>query len=238
MNADLEMTLAPEPSVTASDNIMDVQIDQQSFGLRMTDTTEGRSSASLLINKMYSWRGYAGTHKLNDDPNRITLTATRNGEVCGTITVGLDSPSGILADEIFKEEIDKYRARGAKVCEFTKLAIDSDVQSKTALASLFHLAVIHARDLHGCTDLFIEVNPRHRRFYEMTLGFKRQCEQKINPRVNAPAHLLWVSLEYIRQEVQRVGGTGAANEGERSFYRMFFSAREEAGIIQRLKDRR
>lgn len=238
MNAELVMTLAPEPTVTTEENIVDMAIDQQSFGLRMTDTAEGRSSASLLINKMYSWRGYAGTHKLTDDPNRITLTAQRDGEVCGTITVGLDSPSGILADEIFKEEVDAVRARGGRVCEFTKLAIDSDIQSKTALASLFHLSVIYARDLHGCTDLFIEVNPRHRRFYEKTLGFKRVCEPKMNPRVNAPAYLLLVSLEYIRQEVQRVGGTGAANEGERSFYRMFFSPREEHGIIQRLKERR
>jgi hypothetical protein len=236
------VTRAERDFVGAGDDlrgdIMDITVDQRSFRMRMTDTQEGRSSASLLINKMYSWRGYAGTHKLTDDPNRITLTASRDGEICGTITVGLDSPNGLLADEIFRPEIDAYRARGARVCEFTKLALDPDVQSKQALASLFHLAVIHACDLHKCTDLFIEVNPRHRRFYEHMMGFKRQGEPRNNPRVNAPAHLLWVSLQYIKDEVQRVGGTGSELVGERSFYRMFFSAREEKGIIQRLIEQR
>jgi hypothetical protein len=46
------------------------------------------------------------------------------------------------------------------------------VRSKTSLANLFHLAVIYARDIHHCTDIIIEVNPRHRRFYERMLGFQ------------------------------------------------------------------
>ncbi|WP_295991441.1 N-acetyltransferase [Rugamonas sp.] len=220
------------------ENVHEVSVDERSFGLRMIDTPEGRNSASVLVSKMYSWRGYDGKHQLKEDPNRITLTATHQGEVCGTITVGLDSEVGIMADEIFKEEIDAFRARGARVCEFTKLAFDSSVQSKEALGALFHLSVMHAFDLHGCTDLFIEVNPRHRRFYENMLGFKRLGEAKTNPRVNAPAYLLWVSLQYIKDEVQRVGGMGVAPEGERSFYPQFFSPTEEAGILQRMIDNR
>ena len=219
------------------ENMEDLVTDEKSFGIRMIDTVEGRSKASLLINKMYSWRGYAGTHKLSDDPNRITLTASDKGEVVGTLTLGLDSPIGIMADEIFKEEVDAVRMiPGARVCEITKLAFDNG-GSKTQMASLFHLSVIYARDLHHCTHLFIEINPRHRRFYEAMLGFKRLGELKTNPRVDAPAYLLVVELDYVSQQIEKYGGQGAEMAmTARSFYPMFYSPREERGIVQRLKN--
>lgn len=212
----------------------DVIVNQNNFGIRLTDTPDGRNSASLLISKMYAWRGYAGTHQFNDDPNRITLTATDQGEVVGTLTIGVDSPIGLAADQIFKEELEVYRARGAKICEFTKFAFDTTVKSKTAIANLFHLAVIYARDIHHCSDIFIEVNPRHRRFYEHMLGFKREADLRLNPRVNAPAYLLSVNLEYVTEQIQRFGGTFREGCPERSFYPYFFSPREETGIINRL----
>lgn len=216
--------------------LLEIAINQTAFQVRLTDTPEGRNSASMLINKMYAWRGYAGTHKLSDDPNRITLTASgKDGAAVGTITLGLDSPAGILADEIFKDEIDAYRARGARVCELTKLAFDAQVQSKDALASLFHLALLYGRDLYACTHCFIEVNPRHRRFYERMLGFQRIGEAKNNPRVNAPAYLLCIELSYVTEQVAKYGGTAGLSDEERSFYPYFFSAREERGIIERLR---
>ncbi len=108
------------------------------------------------------------------------------------------------------------------------------MRSKTSLANLFHLAVIYARDIHHCTDIVIEVNPRHRRFYEHMLGFVREGELKTNPRVNAPAYLLRVNLEYVTEQIQKHGGTFSTALTERSFYPYFFSPREEQGIINRL----
>ncbi len=211
-------------------------VDDDSYGIRLTDTSDGRNTASMLINRMYAWRGYAGNHQPSSDPNRITLTATDKGDVVGTLSIGIDSEVGLMADEIFKDELDAHRRRGAKLCEFTKFAFDPSVRSKTALANVFHLAVIYARDMHGCTDIVIEVNPRHRRFYERMLGFRKEGELKINPRVDAPAYLLRVNLAFVTEQIDRFGGTWAA-EGEteeRSFYPYFFSPREERGIINRL----
>jgi len=214
---------------------MEVAINRNTYAIRMSDTHEGRNSASLLINKMYAWRGYASTHRLDDNPHRLTLTAAeKNGDIVGTLSLGMDSPLGLLADEIFKPELDAYRANGAKICEITKLAFDPAVQSKEALASLFHLAVIYARDLHHCTDIFIEVNPRHRRFYQEMLGFVLLGEARTNPRVKAPAYLLCVSLAYVTEQIQRYGGSGHGNADIRSFYPLAFSPREERGIIERL----
>ena len=218
--------------------ILEIAIDQKTFGIRLTDTMEGRNAVSMLVNKMYAWRGYAGTQRLSDDPNRITLTASaKDGAPVGTLTLGLDAEVGLLADELFKGEIDAYRARGARVCELTKLAFDPTVQSKGALASLFHMGVMYARDLHECTDIFIEVNPRHRRFYERMLGFTCLGEPKTNPRVNAPAYLLSVNLGYVTEQITKYGGTAGQPGTERSFYPHFFSLREERGIIDRLLGR-
>ncbi len=184
-----------ERDTMASSLYEDVIVNQDSYGIRLTDTAQGRNSASMLISKMYAWRGYAGTHQFSDDPNRITLTATDKGDVVGTLTIGIDSPVGLSADDVFKPELDAHRARGARLCEFTKLAFDPTVKSKAALANLFHLAVIYARDLHNRTDIVIEVNPRHRRFYEHALGFQREADMRNNPRVNAPAYLLRINLD-------------------------------------------
>ncbi|MBB6134264.1 hypothetical protein HD842_002406 [Massilia aurea] len=211
-------------------------MNDDSYGIRLTDTSDGRNSASMLINRMYAWRGYSGDHQPSNDPNRITLTATDKGDVVGTLSIGIDSEVGLMADEVFGAELDAHRANGARLCEFTKFAFDPSVRSKTALANVFHLAVIYARDMHGCTDIIIEVNPRHRRFYERMLGFRKEGELKVNTRVDAPAYLLRVNLNYVTEQISIFGGTFAADgeTEERSFYPYFFSPREERGIINRL----
>lgn len=211
-------------------------IKQRAFGIRVADTEEGRNHASMLINKMYAWRGYQGSHRIDDDPHRITLSASDQGAVLGTVTLGIDSPIGLLADEVFKQEIDQFRARGAKVCEISKLAFDPTVRSKMALGSLFHILYIYARHFYQCTDAFIEINPRHRRYYEQMLGFTTMTEIRTNPRVGAPAYLLWLDLAHMGARIAEMGGDSENSRCERSLYPYFFSQREEEGIANRLFD--
>jgi hypothetical protein len=229
-----EAPVAPELSPQAK--ISDVVVSQKSFKIRLADTEAGRNSASMLIDQLYSWRGYSGSHQLQETPNRITLTASDKDMVVGTVTLGFDSPAGMLADVVFKDEIDIHRKQGRKVCELTKLAFDPTIRSKLVLASLFHIAFIYGRRIHRCTDVFIEVNPRHRLFYERMLGFQRQGEMKLSPRVKAPAYLLWLDLDYVEEQIARYGGTNNHPETTRSLYPFFFSRREEEGISQRLVD--
>lgn len=215
-------------------SIVDVTINESVFGIRAADVDEQRSSASMLISKMYAWRGYGGNHQIGNDPNRITLTASNKDGVIGTLSLNLDSEVGLLADQVFRDHIDPYRAQG-KVCELIKLAFDPAVKSKAVLASLFHVAFIYARDLHQCSDIFIEVNPRHRRFYEVMLDFQVECESRQNPRVDAPAVLLRGHIARGTQRIAEVAGKGDHAVGDRSLFPYFFSLREEAGIIARLK---
>jgi hypothetical protein len=230
-----QSSTAGHGSESYSPSIVDVAINESVFGIRAADVDEHRNSASMLISKMYTWRGYSGNHTVGNDPNRITLTASSKGEVIGTLSLNLDSDVGLLCDQVFRDHIDPYRANGGKVCEIIKLAIDPGVKSKAVLASLFHVAFIYARDLHGCSDIFIEVNPRHRRFYEAMLDFVVECESRPNPRVDAPAVLLRGNTALGTRRIAEVAGQGDHAVGDRSLFPYFFSPREEAGIIARLK---
>jgi hypothetical protein len=209
---------------------------QRLFKIRAADSNGHRSSASILINKMYATRGYTTTGlPAEGAPNRITLMACEHHETIGTMTVGFDSDNGLLVDELFQEQVDGLRERGRRVCEFTKLAIDSSVKSKRVLASLFHTAYIYAHRVHGFQDLLIEVNPRHVRFYERMLGFVVTGPERMNPRVNAPAVLLALDFAHAHAQIARFGGKPHLAESERSLYPYFFSVGEEAGIVGRLR---
>lgn len=212
----------------------DVAVRQQTFKIRLATTAHRRESASLLIQKMYSWRGYAASGPSENEPNRVTLLASANEHVLATLTLGYDSPVGLLVDDMYKVEIDELRRQGRKVCELTKLAVDQTVRSKQVLASLFHIAFIYGRNIHGGTDFVIEVNPRHTIFYKRMLGFEDFGGEKMCPRVNAPAVLLRLKLEHAEREIIRVGGL--MEEGrEKSLYPYFFSKGDETGITERLR---
>lgn len=203
--------------------------------VRLADSGTDRNSARMLINRMYAWRGYGDDHKIPVAVTHSTFTASDDNDVIGTITLGVDSAAGLAADAIFKEEIDVFRsAPGAKVCELTKLAFDAAIPSKPLLASLFHIVFIYGRRRHNCTDLFIEVNPRHRRFYEAMLGFKAIGDVKTNKSVDAPAQLMWLAVSDIRAHIDTHAGHQDASSN-RSLYPFFFSRREEAGIYARLE---
>lgn len=208
------------------------------FTIRAADSFGHRSSASILIDRMYATRGYR-TNGLNAEPapNKITLTACEDEEVMGTITVGFDSPAGLHVDDLFRQEVDALRERDRKVCEFTKLAMDSLVRSKRVLASLFHVAYIHARRVNRFHDLLIEVNPRHVRYYERMLGFVAKSAERLNPRVNAPAVLMALDLAHADAQIKKFGGQQHMAGNERSLYPYFFSPAEEIGIVGRLRRR-
>lgn len=220
----------PGPAV-----LPDREFGQQVFKIRLATTNDRRSSASVLIKKMYSWRGYETNGTAPEgQSNRVTLVAAASEQSIGTLTIGFDSSIGLLVDELYKDRIDQLRGTGCRVCELTKLAVDERIRSKRVLASLFHIAYIYARNFHHCTDMVIEVNPRHVRFYERMLGFERLGEKKMCERVQAPAVLLHLKLEYARQQIDAFGGLGEQAGKEKSLYPYAFSAEEEVGITKRL----
>ena len=210
-----------------------ISLGQQQFKIRLANSEGRRESASLLIKKMYAWRGY-DVAAMGDNPNRITLMADTGGIAIGTITIGLDSPTGLLVDGIYRDVVDQLRAEGCVMCEYTKLAVDQEIRSKRVLASLFHLATIYAHRIHHATDAVVEVNPRHVLFYRRMLGFEQVSEERMCPRVNAPAILLRLRYDYLDTQVAQYGGAMRELPGVRSFYPFFFGPADEQGITARL----
>lgn len=208
------------------------------YTIRAANSEGQRSSASILVNRMYGWRGYESSGLAEDTDDRITLVATDHDATVGTLTIGFDGGDGLLVDDLFRDKADELRQQGIKTCEFIKLAIDKVAHSRHVLASLFHVAFIYAHEVKGFDKILIEINPRHVRFYQRMLGFEVLAPARLNRRVNAPAVLLGLDLEYVHRRIAAMDGqvmSAQAVSTERSLYPYCFSAHEEAGIAVRLR---
>ena len=217
----------------ARQGIKEVAVNQQKFKIRLAASEDRVKTASLLIQKMYSWRGYQ-TGEIGRDPNRITLLAYDADKIVGTLTLGLDSPAGLLVDDLYKAEIDTLRAQGRQVCEIIKLALDEGRGSKPVLAALFHISFIYGHNIHQGTDFVIEVNPRHVEFNRRILGFEILGSERMCHRVNAPAVLLRLDMAHAHAQIEKFGGRPHKPASEKSLYPYGFSPADEVGITQRL----
>ena len=152
----------------------------------------------------------------------VTLSACMDEATIAT-SRRASTPARPVRRRLYPHEVQALRADGRKLCEFTKLAVDDSVRSHTVLGAIFHVACIYVIDLHACTDVLIEVNPRHVRFYERMLGFTRAADERLDPEVNAPAVLMRLDLGHCAGEI--AGSAVSAATEERSFYPFFFHAR-------------
>ncbi|MDD2991269.1 MAG: hypothetical protein PHI64_20220 [Zoogloea sp.] len=194
---------------------------------------ERRRETELLIEKRYAWRGYGKLGSL-EEPNQLTMNAELFGRVYATLTVNVDSPAGLALDKTYGPEAARLRAQGRKLCEFGRFAIDPSARSKRLIASLFNLLYIYAYRVKGCTDILIEINPRHRDFYEKLLEFKQLSGERMCERVKAPALLMHLSCATIEQRLREVGGRWRELPDEKSIYKFAFAPDEEAEMINRL----
>ena len=234
-----ELLRASRPNVDmdathASPFVEQKREDLQEFKIRFADTQGRRVSAGMLIQKMYSWRGYpAGP--LDPNPSRVTLVASNGAITLATMSIGFDANGGMLVEELYGREVQQLRVQGERLCEFIKFAVDSSVQSKRVLASLFHIAYIFAHQIHGRTKLLIEVTPRHARFYSDMLRFVQIGEEKTNPRVHTKGVLLALDFDVVKEQISIFGGQPHLAATEKSLYPYAFSPQEQEGIAERLR---
>ncbi|MEO6382127.1 MAG: hypothetical protein ABIO35_09035, partial [Nitrobacter sp.] len=98
----------------------------EAITIRLADCEGHRNRANMLLNRMYSWRGYGANHTLPTAPDCISFTASSDDDIIGTLTLTVDSPVGLAADKTFTDEMATFReAPGAKLCELTKFAFDT-----------------------------------------------------------------------------------------------------------------
>ena len=166
------------------------------YDIRPVRTQDQRGVANMLVRRMYAWRGY-NTESIGhrpDDPNWVTLAAWQFDEIVATITLGVDSSAGLLADSLYGKELADLRRPNRLICEVSRLAVDPDFSSRELLASLFQAALKYAKEIFSASDAVIEINPRHACYYERRLGFRQIGSLRTCQRVAAPAVLLHQEL--------------------------------------------
>ena len=211
-------------------------LHRDDIGIRLADGHDHVDQVGMLVTRMYRSRGYlipVSDAGADDSIRRVTLEACQSNRTVGTLTVNLGSSEGLHAETLYGEEIAEFRRRGARLCEFTRLALDADDCGKNALACLFHLGFIFAYRIHHASDLFIEVNPRHALFYRRKLGFRQVGEEKLCPRVNAPAVLLHKPLAVFADELSRLGGLHTPQN--KSFYALCLPPWEENDLVRTIQ---
>ena len=166
-------------------------------------------AAEYLVRRRYAWRGYY-TSSMADfgetapyvKGQPVTLLAEDCGRLLGTLTVRPDSPQGLLAEHSYRAEIERLRNAGHRVGEVVKLAVEEGVDWKAALNALVQSAYLVTRMVHALTDVLIEVNPRHVRFYQRVLGFVVAAGERICARAGAPSVLMQLDLAQFGQRLE------------------------------------
>lgn len=191
------------------DRTLDWLLD--STGSRLHDTTdtpvrtlfavrnEQLEAADDLVRRRYAWRGY-DVPSAGNSPSRVTLLAKRGDDLLGTLTVRGGTTQELFAENTYAAEINRLRESGKRVGEVVKLAVETGAGTK-ALQALIRSAYVVTRFMHGLTDVVIEVNPRHVRFYERALGFIVTGAERVCSRVGAPCVLMLLDLEQFGRRI-------------------------------------
>lgn len=183
-----------------------------------------------LLERRYASRGYRLSRSAD-----VTLGAYWEGRLVATLGLRRDATS-LAADQSFPEQMADMRQQGWQLCEFTRLAADPDGPSKLVLASLFHLAYLHAVHHWGAEFVVIEVNPRHKAFYRRMLDFQPHGEERLHRGVGAPAVLMSLSLNYVAAQVRKHGGSLNEDGRSRTLFPYSFAPQDEPDLLAKLAD--
>ena len=219
------------------------RIQSDKYKVRVASSKETQRSAVFLVEKMYRWRGYIKdeeTIKLapKEEASFITLLVFgKDNRPVGTATINFGDPQGMIqADDLYHEELETMRREGKTIMELTKFAMERHGGgSMRIIASLMNMIYIYGK-IYGYDHTVIEVNPRHVAFYQSKFGFRQIGPERTCQRVQAPAILLVLDWRYIGQQVRKFGGRKNDEAAGDNLYRYFLSERDEAGLIQRLRD--
>jgi hypothetical protein len=225
------------PSLQA-DHVSRVQ--RERFKIRLAGSNPDlRKSATVLVEKMYGWRGYRLDSNSPPPEGAGTLTITalvcgHHGEPVGTATLRFDGPGGLLADELYEPELRALRTQGRRLVEYSKLAIDRGfADSRKVVASLMNVFYTYAT-AEGFTDAIIEVNPRHVDYYVSRANFERIGEERHCRRVSAPAVLLRLDYQVAARQIALYGGRKNDPAAGKSLYSYFLVGDDQDALTNRL----
>ena len=228
--------------------ILDGQENEGKFFFKVASDRETRKKAYRLAYEVYNASGLipdmdTGMVISPYDAAFHTVTVLAEdseGKAAGTFTLILDTAKGLPCDEIYSEELKTLRKKGRHLVEVTRLAIaEKHKNAKMLLVTMFNFLSVFSRRIWKATDLVIEVNPRHRKYYERMLLFETIGGVKSCARVNGfPAVLLKLDLFLQEDEIYKVAGTDGAGRSIRgkNLYSYYRPIEEEYAIAEFLSE--
>ena len=213
----------------------------RTLSLHLAESPSERSRAESLVARMYARMGYRTEGILPEGPGYATLLLSEaGGGDLGTVTVG-SGEEGLRAEESYPEEIAALSREGRRLCEFNALAMVPGLGSPSALARLFHAALLAGGPLLGHCDAVVEVTPVHARFYERTLGFERLSEGRTCSRVGGISSvLLGLNFEKALRNVETCQSKTHQTHHTRQtrgLYPFVFNKTETKDFVNRLSSR-
>lgn len=212
----------------------DIDASVSALKIRLARNQLLSEDAQLLVRRRFAWRGYE-VRGISEDPNLRTFIAYRDGQIAGTLSVRVDSLNGLSADKHYKQEIDGLRASGARLSEFTRLAIDDRDFSAKVMGTLIHTAFMYLHAVCRCDYAVFEVNPRHAGYYERGLFCDRIGSPRMNERVKAPSVLLCMTLQRTAAEAEKFFANTQRRVNARSSFAYWFPPGEATDVLARLR---
>jgi hypothetical protein len=131
-------------------------------------------------------------------PTTEVVVAKLQNTVTSTLTLVVDSPAGLPMDEMYGDELDRFRSQGLRLAEVGCLADRrrSPVRFIKVFGELARLSV-QVACARGIGALVVVAHPRHERFYTRSFGFERFGTVKECPYVNGNPAVAMI-LEFAR----------------------------------------
>lgn len=176
---------------------------------KLAASREERTAAFRLV-----YHAYIRAGLIEPNPSQLRITpyqlqpssnifiAVLRDEVISTVSLIADGSLGLPMESIYVEEVARLRENGLRFGEVSSLADRRRQMSRTlpVFVKLMRLMVQCGRH-QGLDRLLVAVHPRHARFYQRFLSFKRLGDERSYPSVcNRPAVALYLDLEEIRRE--------------------------------------
>jgi hypothetical protein len=214
---------------------LDLEIGDDLYRFRIARTRHERERSYGLMYDIYERTGYAHDHPARMWltlyellPDSVTLVVLRDEEVAATLTLVFDSPFGLPDDETYRDELDRMRASGCRLCQIISLGVNVPRRaSRRILGRLFDFAYLIARRVRRATHFVHTVIPKHAPFYRDQLLFMDEGEERFQQKTGATVVLLSIPLDtpdWVEGDLRK-----------HTFYRFFLEGAEEREAVEQLE---
>lgn len=176
------------------------QIGIDAIRIEVAETSAQRLLAHGLLSQQYEQAGYLPPPLPWPSSSEITLLAMYGQRAVATLTMRFDGAGGLLADRHYGPLLNQHRGRDRVLCEFIRFAIAVDAPVMQVLGKLLAKGWPIGPEQRGVTDIFVECHPRHSAFYRRALAFRIIGNETTCERVGAPAVLLHLPVQRLREQ--------------------------------------